>query len=80
MSGVGTTRTPRNVRFPDLPELRCAFRESRALRRATLPPTYAPGAEMVMPVREAQRLDRHGKGGAMLDGRLYRQFPTPRAL
>jgi hypothetical protein len=27
---------------------------------------YAPGAEMVMPASEAQRLDRHGKGGAML--------------
>jgi protein gp37 len=28
--------------------------------------------------RQAKTLDPHGKGGAFLDGRLWREFPAPR--
>jgi hypothetical protein len=41
--------------------------------------------EQGMPVHEARRIDpddgphKNGKGGGLLDGKLYRQFPTPRA-
>jgi hypothetical protein len=36
--------------------------------------------ETGLPVKEAEALDKHGKGGGLLDGKLYRRFPEVRRL
>jgi protein gp37 len=37
-------------------------------------------AESGMSTKAASAADPHGKGGGLLDGRLYREFPNPRVL
>jgi hypothetical protein len=35
-------------------------------------------AEEGMTIEEAERIDRFGKGGGLLDGEIVREFPVPR--
>jgi protein gp37 len=37
-------------------------------------------AEQGMTAKAAAAVDTHGKGGGLLDGKLYRKFPNPRGL
>jgi protein gp37 len=37
-------------------------------------------AELGMDPKAAAKLDTHGKGGGLVDDRLWREFPIPRGL